>query len=126
MKKKFFGSKTWGKIVPMIFSAALIMGVSSCDTHTIEFPEEGYESFSASIQPVFTKKCVPCHSGSRAPNLSEGASYGSLTNNGYIDTDNPASSLLYTKLQEGSHSSYTTAADEEMILDWIQAGAPND
>lgn len=125
MKKKFFSSKTWGKIVPMIFSAALIMGVSSCDTHTIEFPEEGYESFSTSIQPIFKKDCVLCHSGSQAPNLSEGAAYGSLTNNGYIDTDNPESSLLYTKLQ-GSHASYTNSANKEMILDWIRAGAPND
>ena len=126
MKKRIFSSKTCGKIVPMIFSAVLLMSVSSCDTHTIEFPEEGYESFSASIQPIFTNKSVLCHSGSQAPNLSEGSAYASLTNNGYIDTDDPASSPLYTKLQEGSHSSYTTAADEEMILEWITAGAPND
>lgn len=125
MKKRFFSSTTFGKIVITIFSATMLMSVSSCDTHTIEFPEEGYESFSASIQPIFNKDCALCHSGSQAPNLSEGSAYVSLTTNGYINTDNPEQSLLIEKLN-GSHKGYTNSGNVDMILEWITAGAPND
>jgi hypothetical protein len=125
MKSRFANSSVIGsiRIVAVVISMALIS--QSCEKHVITYPEAGYESFSTSIQPIFTKDCAGCHSGSLAPNLSEGSSYISLTTNDYINTDDPEASLLYTKLL-GSHSSYTSSVNKEMILEWIKAGALND
>lgn len=117
--------KLFGRIVTSFLAIAMVIGLQSCEQHVITYPEVGYESYSTSIQPIFNNDCVGCHSGSLDPNLSEGASFVSLTSNGYVDTDDPENSLLYTKLQ-GSHSSYTSAANKELILEWISAGAPND
>lgn len=115
--------RTW---LTLVAAVAVVFSIRSCDLHEISYPEdeEGYVSYSASIQPIFNSDCVGCHS-SGTPNFSEGASYASLTTNGFIDTDNPEESLLYTTLT-GSHSSYTNSKNKNMILDWIKAGAPND
>jgi hypothetical protein len=108
-------------LIPLV---GLIISIPSCDIHEISYPEEGYQSFSESIQPIFTNDCIGCHSSGKL-NLTEGSSYASLTQNDYINTDNPESSLLYTTLQ-GSHRTYTTSENRKMILEWIQAGALND
>jgi hypothetical protein len=113
---------------------AVILSIQSCDLHEITYPEpeekEEYVSYSESIQPLFNSDCIGCHSGSQSPNLSEGSSYASLTanTNEYINTDNPESSLLYTKPQSSDHKMYWTPNPGKLnlILDWIKAGAPND
>lgn len=113
---------------PLILSMIMlstILSVQSCDQYEIVPPPIEYESFSATIQPIFNNDCVGCHSGSLDPNLSAGSAYVSLTNGGYIDTENPESSLLYEMLQ-GAHSGYTSNANEDFILQWITEGAPND
>jgi hypothetical protein len=118
--------KTFRKLFILAFASVMIIGFNSCEQYVIVPEEVGYESFSTSVQPIFTNDCAGCHNGgSLSPNLTEGSSYVSLTTNGYIDTDNPESSLLYTTLQ-GSHKSYTSAGNRELILEWIKAGAPND
>lgn len=125
MKKRSNQPVYFRMLLTLVSLLALIIIIPSCDLHEISYPEEGYESYSASIQPIFNSNCVGCHSGSLPPNLSEGASYVYLTTNGYINTDNPESSLLYTTVI-GSHRSYTTSENRKLILDWIKAGAPND
>ncbi|MCF8346647.1 MAG: hypothetical protein K9G38_05505 [Bacteroidales bacterium] len=125
MKNRFAKSRVIGSVVIAVVLAATSLIFQSCEQHTITYPEAGYESFSTSVQPIFTKDCAGCHGGSLAPNLSEGSAYISLTTNDYINTADPEASLLYTKLQ-GSHSSYTSSGNKEMILEWIKAGAPND
>jgi uncharacterized membrane protein len=112
-------------LLALISVAALIISIPSCDLHEISYPEEEYESFSESIQPIFTSACTRCHS-SGTLNLTEGSSYISLTTNGFIDTDNPESSLLYTTVVGSEHRSYTTTEERKLILEWIRAGAPND
>ncbi|MCF8225627.1 MAG: hypothetical protein K9J30_07085 [Bacteroidales bacterium] len=114
-----------GRMLIPAISIILILGLQSCTQYEIVPPEVGYESFSTSIQPIFNNDCVDCHSGNLDPNLSEGNSYLALTTGGYIDTDDPGSSLIMTML-EGSHKSYTSASNKELILEWITAGAPND
>ncbi|MEX0982118.1 MAG: hypothetical protein WD577_00280 [Bacteroidales bacterium] len=125
MRNRQNKTKESGRWLTMIGIAALISSFQACDLHEISFPEEGYETYSTSIQPIFNSDCTGCHSGTQPPNLSEESSYVSLTTNEYINMDDPESSPLYTKLQ-GSHSSYTTSNNKKMILDWIKAGAPND
>jgi len=111
-------------LIPIALLFAVFL-LNSCEQYTITFPEVGYESFTASVQPVFTADCAGCHGGGLSPNLSDGSAYVSLTTGNYLDLDNPEESPLIQKLN-GSHKGYTTAPNVELILTWIQEGAPND
>ncbi len=81
-------------------------------------------SYSADIQPIFNTNCIVCHSGSQAPDLSDGWSRDELMDGGYVmvPPDNPCESPLY-QVFSGTHSG--RASDEEVlqILGWIQDGA---
>jgi len=81
-------------------------------------------SLSATIQPIFTSKCIGCHKGSRNPDLREGYAYASLTTGDYV-TIPASSSKLYTAVTSGSHSSLTTQTEKNNILAWIAGGALN-
>ena len=81
-------------------------------------------SFKSDVQPVFDGKCISCHSGGTAPNLSPAVSYGELVNGGYVDTDNPEESNLMEKLY-GSHDARASEAEKLTILVWIEEGAKN-
>lgn len=107
------------------FAIMAFVGFHSCDQYEIVPPETEYESFSTTIQPIFNSDCVRCHSGNLDPNLTEGSSYASLTSGNYINTDDPEASKLYQKLM-GSHDTYTSSLNKELILQWITEGAPND
>jgi hypothetical protein len=129
MKKRSNQPGYFRMLMILVSAVALIISIPSCDLHEITYPEDevGYVSYSASIQPVFTSDCIECHYAGKL-NLTTGSSFVSLTTNGYIDTDNPESSLLYTTLQGSSHRPNWNPNPTKLnlILDWIKAGAPND
>lgn len=77
-------------------------------------------SFATDIEPMFQTKCMPCHA-TNSPVLTTGNAYGSLTNGGYIDTDNPTQSKLYLKITTG----HGQLAPSEIanILKWIKESA---
>ena len=80
-------------------------------------------SFADEIQPIFSAKCITCHSGSLDPDLSTGNAYSSLSSGGYID--NPTdyeSTELYMKL-EGSHTGRVNESEKLLIATWLQQGA---
>lgn len=84
-------------------------------------------SFSGDIQPIFNQSCTGCHAaGLTSPNLTAGNSYQSITSMNLVDTVTPANSILYKKVvSPGSMSSYCTAAQAQLILQWITQGAKN-
>lgn len=114
--------------VIFILTGSLILLLSGCSKYEIPVPEcpEGSSgiSFSADIQPIFDAKCVVCHGGATAPDLSDGWSYEELIDGEYVDTEFPCSSILY-EVFSGTHDGRAT--DEEVldILGWIQEGAEN-
>jgi len=110
----------------MLLTGSLIVILSACTKYEIPKPPCPEDlptgvSFASDVQPIFDANCVMCHSGGQSPDLSPGWSYDELNDGGYVDTDFPCSSHLYTKLSEG-HNSPT---DEELltILGWIDEGA---
>ncbi|BAX82173.1 cytochrome c family protein [Labilibaculum antarcticum] len=102
----------------------------SCEYDTVEvdkvvIPPDQEISFSADIAPIFTSNCVSCHDGGTDPDLQADKAFDALTNGGYINVDVPASSSLYEKLNEGSHNTRASAAEKQLILEWITRGANN-
>lgn len=89
-------------------------------------------TFSQDIIPIFDKSCNTsgCHSaGGQAPNLTESSAYSSLTIGGYINKDNPESSILYLKVsgQKGTPMPPSGVNKDyaALILAWIKQGANN-
>ncbi len=89
-------------------------------------PADDAISFSQDIQPFLTAKCVTCHSGGIPPTLSTGQSYAALVP-AHVTAGNPETSDLYKVCSTGgSMSSYTSAAELNLLYRWIYAGAKND
>jgi mono/diheme cytochrome c family protein len=89
-------------------------------------------SYKQDIQPIFESRCTQCHSG-RAATLGlhlesytgamHGSEYGAV-----IVPGNAEESLLVEKLLAGEmpkRGPKLTSAQIQTIIDWINAGAPN-
>lgn len=112
-----------------LLAVSVMVGVlCSCEQYIIEGPDVPTDvSFSDDIQPIFNAggaNCVQCHNGGRDPDLSEGNSYDALIDGGYVDTDNPEESGIYT-IFSGSHASRATLEEQAFILGWVYEGAEN-
>lgn len=86
-------------------------------------------SFSAEIIPIFTKGCIGCHGeGAETPDLSANNAYNSLQTGGYINTEVPEDSKIYTyPAPASSNHNWKRYTDSEaaLILLWIEQGALN-
>ncbi len=90
-------------------------------------PPERKISYATDIQPYFDAKCVACHKGTGIPlNLEAAVSYAALVDGSYLNTADPASSLLYVKIAPGgSMEPYSTPTETALVLQWIEQGANN-
>jgi len=125
---KLIGMKK--RIIPIIFTGIIvgIMLFSACEK--VVFPpveiiipdttDSVTVSYLLDIQPIWDDKCVNCHG--RDPDLHPDVSYDALISGGYINTEDPASSELITKLY-GTHDSRATEEEKQLILLWIAKGA---
>ncbi|TLX76216.1 hypothetical protein E9993_08380 [Labilibacter sediminis] len=101
--------------------------LSSCESEKImpvdpdDLPDE--ISFSEHITPIFDNKCSQCHYGQTPPDLSPADAYLNLTSGGYINTETPEKSEIYTIITTGSMAQYASEIDRAFILKWIQQGA---
>ena len=83
-------------------------------------------SYSADVQPIFTKNCVGCHGvGATPPDLTAANSYTNLTSLGLINAANPSKSTIYVEISTGSMAAYCTPTDASTIHTWIEQGAKN-
>lgn len=105
---------------------AAVEGFSSCEKYSYTPPAVDPDTtwhFQTDIQPIFNANCVTCHGGTKSPDLRDGKSYLSLTNDAFVNTPGETSKL-YTKLT-GSHLSRATDTERSKILGWINQGALN-
>lgn len=121
----------------MLVLAGIIMIAASCQYKFIVEPvippvdpEDTVNpiSFSMEIEPIFgNASCTDCHNtGGTKPDLSTGNSYNSITTLGFVDTDDPESSIIYVKpLPSGSHYKKYSSSEAALVLGWIQQGAKN-
>jgi len=111
--------------VIFVLTSMVIMFLSGCEKYIFEKPDMPTDvSFSADIQPIFDNSCVSCHSGGIDPDLRPDNSYDALIDGGYVDTDDPESSVLYETLR-GTHDTRATEEEKLYILGWITEGALN-
>lgn len=85
-------------------------------------------SFSNDLIPIFDNGCNTgvCHgAGATPPDLTPANAYNALMDGGYVNTDTPEASSLYTTMASGTMKNYTTPGDEDIVLGWIQQGAKN-
>ena len=107
-----------------------LMAWQACEYNWVETtppPLPETVSFATNIQPIFNSDCVSCHdAGGTSPDLTEGNAYNDLFTNNLVDTLNPESSVLYTKMAKGgSMYSFTKTGQADLVLKWIQQGAQN-
>ena len=112
--------------VIFLMTGLMILILAGCSNYeyAVDCPEgnDGV-SFQRDLQPIFNNKCILCHSGSRAPDLSDGWSYDELMD-GFVDTDAPCASRLYEALSLSAHNDVDITEEDELnILGWIQEGA---
>jgi hypothetical protein len=85
-------------------------------------------SFASQIVPIFTAKCVACHtSGGTMPYLNAGVAYTQITPK-FINTVSPETSKIYSYLLAStaghSHKKYSSS-EAALVLQWIKEGAKN-
>lgn len=126
-KKQFF----------LLFVLGSLIFVTSCQykfniepTTPPPDPEEKI-SFATDVVPIWNTndKCTSCHkTGSTAPDLTSDNAYSEVMN-GYVDIDNPESSVIYSapNPDTDAHSWGTsyTSGEAAIILQWIEQGALN-
>ena len=115
----------------IFISIGVLMGLGAC-SYTDIVADDGSDivvsedlSFSTDIEPIFkTQGCTNCHPAMHQPDLAAGFAYESLINGGYIDTDKPGDSKIYTvPAPDGTHSAKLTTKQAATILAWIEQGA---
>ena len=108
-----------------------LMFASSCEYAWIDYEEVSVPdtvSFSNNVVPIFERGCNAsvCHGGGADPDLRPDRAYNSLISGGYVNTDDPAMSSIYTSIiKGGSMEQYADPGDDEVILKWIEQGALN-
>ena len=107
----------------------MLLGIlSSCEKdyytpETVDIPQN--ISYSGDIQPFWDADCVKCHkAGSTAPNLEAGSSYNAIVPS-LVNTGDPASSKIYTKIASGGsmYKYVNPPGKEALVLKWIEQGA---
>jgi hypothetical protein len=121
------------RIQQIFFALVVFIFIASCEYDFIQPPAvviPEVVSFSDDILPIFNESCnfSGCHvSGFALLDLSPGNAYNDLLLKSLINTDVPDQSKLYQKLTEtnGTHQGRSTAAQQAIILEWINKGAKN-
>jgi len=85
-------------------------------------------SFSKDVLPIFTSRCTSCHGGSNPRAGVDLSSYDAVMNSGAITAGDAQNSVLVQAVQIGQmprSGGRLSAAQVQLIADWVNAGAPN-
>jgi len=89
-------------------------------------PVVGVPTYEANIGPLFAAKCTACHGATASANLDlstySGAMKGSDKGPVIVAGDSAGSKLV--EVQSGTHFATFSAEELELVIQWIDAGAP--
>ncbi len=134
--KKLINRKgiNWAQLLiyGVLGSGLFFSGLTSCTFDTNEFKPivvpDTVSFMNDIVEPIFAPKCAysGCHSDNGIPPiLITEKAYNSLQK-GSINLNEPENSLLYKKINTGgSMAIYASDQDRQIIITWIEQGAPN-
>ncbi len=114
-----------------ILMALFVIVIASCQykftVEPVPIPPDPEDtiSFSQEIVPIWDEQnCTSCHNGGQNPDLTADNAYNSIITGGYVDTSDPAGSIIYYyALPDGNHYQKYTAVQALLVLTWIEQGA---
>ena len=119
-----------------IFKHTILMTLSSILLTILAFSCEKYQYEPPTIDPgadvsfqdvlgIFEdNNCAACHPSASPPDLTPDNAYESLMD-GYVNTEAPEESLIYTQFEDGHVGLDTNSIELQSILNWIKQGAQN-
>ena len=125
------------QLIPIIItiflvSAYVILQSSQIPMAQLEAIPQANISYSKDIYPILESRCGKCHMGSFTSENLNMETYDSLMagsqNGAVIIAGNAKESLLARKILKGEmpkRGPKLTPAQVQIIIDWINAGAPN-
>lgn len=120
-----------------VFLTGVFLFLASCQyKYTIEPiipPPDPTDTifFSTDVAPIWSNGdfCTQCHkTGATKPDLTAANAYADITGMGLVNTDSPASSIIYDYPLKGTSThSWKKYSDSQaaIILQWIEQGALN-
>jgi hypothetical protein len=90
---------------------------------------EGGSTFDDRIGPLFAERCTTCHSSSIATGGLVLETYNLAmvgTSDGPVINPGDAEGSLLVQTQREGHFATFTEAELQMVIDWINSGAPED
>jgi len=89
-------------------------------------PVVGPPTFDANIGPIFAAKCTVCHgaTASAGLNLSTYADVMAGSNNGPVIVPGDSANSKLVLVQSGQHFANLIAEELALVIQWIDAGAP--
>jgi hypothetical protein len=121
-------------VAGLIVSMATGVSITGCykDIITPAIAQSGPPpsvSFNNQILPILVTNCAKsgCHvPGSQTPYMDSAEAYKDLINGGFVDVVVPNQSVIYQELNGGPMQvNIPSQADINLILYWIENGAPN-
>ena len=119
-------------ITTFLVSAYVILQSSQIPMAQLEAIPQADISYSKDVYPILESRCGKCHMGSFTSENLNMETYDSLMagsqNGAVIVAGNAKESLLARKILKGEmpkRGPKLTPAQVQIIIDWINAGAPN-
>lgn len=120
----------------VVFIIGVVLVIPSCyyENPPKPLPIDPEEiSFNTHVLPIFVKSCAleECHDGTELPDLRAANAYHSLQSGGYYNLTYPSQSKLFRAVDYSGGlgmppSGQLPPLDRDLILYWIEKGAPND
>ena len=115
------GPLSWVEILDL---AALVRSWGPLAEQPSEAPAGEEPTYASSIGPLLTERCSACHGGIAGLTVSD---YGSLmagASSGVVIVPGDPDGSRLVEVQRGEHYARLSEAELELVLEWIQNGAP--
>ncbi|MBI4732117.1 MAG: hypothetical protein HY781_08335 [Chloroflexi bacterium] len=90
-------------------------------------PVAGEPTFTDNVQPIFLAQCTSCHNPETAPLGLDLSTYAAVirgSDNGPVIVPGDAANSILVQVQSDRHFANATAEELAIIVQWINAGAP--